>query len=125
LIDKSNYLEFGDSIRTIFDLDTLERDTVLNLAKYLRLSNLTLPTVIIRHRIRNHIRFIQKDDKLIWKEGISSLSSEGLVEACYSRGLPFSDDTPKERLLQNWVEMSVDGATPQLLIFYGIINTKK
>jgi len=120
MIDKSIYLEFGDSIRTILDLDNLERDTVINLAKYLGLSFLTLPTFILQNRIQNHIRFIQKDDQLIWKEGVSSLSLEALVEACYSRGLPISDDTPKERLLQNWVEMSINGESTQLLIFYGI-----
>lgn len=107
----------------LFDSElTLENLTKDQLAAMCRLLDIKVfgSVWVLRYKLQERLRQIQKDDLLIQKEGVDSLSENELRVACRERGIytgPEKDVTYLKRKLLDWLELSLQHQVPVTLLF--------
>lgn len=104
---------FNDSIT----LDTMGRPQLVALCRYMGLSTYG-GSAMLRFKLQNRLRQLKADDRMIYWEGINSLSTEELKQACAARGMR-AVDLPKPALrkqLQDWLELSLNQSVPSSLL---------
>lgn len=104
---------FSDEIT----LDHIQRPQLVAMCKYMG-----IPTFgsdpILRFQLRNKLRQIRSDDRMIHWEGVNSLSMDELQEALRSRGMR-ATGMSKQRMrsmLQEWMELSLNKSIPSSLL---------
>ncbi|KGG50178.1 hypothetical protein DI09_83p110 [Mitosporidium daphniae] len=88
-----------------------------------------------RYQLRNHLKEVKKDDKLISAEGVDSLLPAELVHACHMRGIPtFNQDPSKTEEehsntlkadLQQWLDLTGHYGFPMILVILSNALLKK
>ncbi|ORZ24489.1 LETM1-like protein-domain-containing protein [Absidia repens] len=98
-------------------LDNLSRPQLVSMCRYMNINAFGTDN-FLRFQIRNHMRQIQADDKVIQSEGIESLTIQELQSACAARGFR-SVGTSPGRLrdeLEQWVDLHLNHHVPSTLL---------
>ncbi|PJF18732.1 LETM1-like domain-containing protein [Paramicrosporidium saccamoebae] len=98
-------------------LENLARPQLISLCKYMSLNAFGTDN-FLRYQIRNAVERLKVDDKMIFAEGIESLTRDELRNACHARGIR-TMGVPEEymrRELKQWVELQVEHAVPAPLL---------
>jgi LETM1 and EF-hand domain-containing protein 1 len=107
----------------LFDSEmTLENLNKEQLAAMCRLLDIKVfgSVWVLRYKLQEKLRQIQKDDALIQKEGVDALSESELRIACRERGIytgPEKDVSYLKRKLSDWLELSLEHQVPVTLLF--------
>lgn len=116
--------EFKDLLETFVQENEIHVARIEAVCDVLGLNNLFKPDWMIEKAFHKHIEYVKHDDLLINKEGIDSLSSEDLVDACMERGLQVLK-LPAATLqvqLREWLQFSMTNPntiTPLLIYAHG------
>jgi LETM1 and EF-hand domain-containing protein 1 len=105
--------QFEDS----FTLENLNRPQIVSICRYLNIRAMGSDN-FLRYLIRKRMQEIKKDDEMIVREGVPSLSDSELISACQARGLQVGS-IPLEILrteLQQWIELHVKEKMPFALL---------
>ncbi len=71
----------------------------------------------LRFRLRTKIRQLKADDRLIYWEGVKSLSREELMYACQARGMKVVLSQEKmQQQLKDWIDLSLNKNVPASLL---------
>lgn len=98
-------------------LDSLSREQLIALCRVLEL-NTVGTTSFLRFQLRMKLRSLTTDDRVIAREGVSSLDLWELQQACKSRGMRAYGLT-EERMrtqLQEWIDLSLNEKVPPTLL---------
>ncbi|CAO3600453.1 unnamed protein product [Absidia cylindrospora] len=98
-------------------LDNLSRPQLVSMCRYMNINAFGTDN-FLRFQIRNRMRQIQADDKVIQSEGIESLTIQELQAACAARGFR-SVGTSPGRLrdeLEQWVDLHLNHHVPSTLL---------
>lgn len=98
-------------------LDNVSRGVLMAMAKYINLKPYGTDQ-ILRYRIRHKMLKIKEDDKLIQYEGIDSLTSVELQQACAIRGIRIHSATPGQmkHWLSEWLNLRLNERVPSTLM---------
>ncbi|OJD29256.1 mrs7 family protein [Diplodia corticola] len=98
-------------------LDNLSRPQLVGICKYLGLNTFGTDN-ILRYQVRHRMRQIKRDDKMIFIEGVESLSVPELQNACGSRGLRTHGVSPARLRedLQMWLNLRLKYGVPSTLL---------
>eukprot|EP00042_Codosiga_hollandica_P018154 m.52357 g.52357 ORF g.52357 m.52357 type:complete len:684 (+) comp48449_c0_seq1:102-2153(+) len=110
-------LKFSKLFDNELTLDNLSRQQIVALCKLLLINSLGT-TSFLRFQLRMKLRELRADDVMILNEGISSLSTSELQQACRDRGmraLGISREDLETRL-QTWLELHVKKEVPASLL---------
>ncbi|XP_055945800.1 mitochondrial proton/calcium exchanger protein-like isoform X2 [Argiope bruennichi] len=111
-------LKFSKLFEDEITLDSLTRAQLIALCRLLELKPIGTNN-FLRFQLRNRIRNLRADDRLIMKEGIDSMNIQELQAACRARGMR-ALGIPEERLksqLKKWLELSLlENIPPSLLL---------
>ncbi|KAI9322196.1 LETM1-like protein-domain-containing protein [Dichotomocladium elegans] len=98
-------------------LDNLSRPQLVSTCKYMNINSFGTDN-FLRFQIRNRMRQIKADDKVIQSEGIASLTIQELQHACAARGIRTLGVSPgrlRDDLAQ-WIELNLDHQVPTTLM---------
>ncbi|ORY93440.1 LETM1-like protein-domain-containing protein [Syncephalastrum racemosum] len=98
-------------------LDNLSRPQLVSMCKYMNINAFGTDN-FLRFQIRNRMRQIKQDDKVIQAEGINSLSIQELQHACAARGMRTIGASPgrlRDELAQ-WVDLNLNHQVPPTLL---------
>ncbi|GFQ74754.1 hypothetical protein TNCT_432151 [Trichonephila clavata] len=110
-------LKFSKLFEDEITLDSLSRAQLIALCRLLELKPIGTNN-FLRFQLRNKIRNLRADDRLIMKEGIDSMNIQELQAACRARGMR-ALGIPEERLksqLKKWLELSLQENIPPSLL---------
>ena len=116
-VENADLLRFSELFSDEITLDNLSRPQLVAMCRYMGLNTFGSDPVL-RFRINNRLTSLKSDDRMIYWEGLSSLSTEELQEACMARGMS-SKGLSKEQLrsqLSEWLELSMDHRIPSTLL---------
>ncbi|CAK9780111.1 LETM1-domain-containing protein [Cutaneotrichosporon oleaginosum] len=87
-------------------LDNLSRAQLVSVCKYMNIHAFGTDT-FLKHQIRSRIEKIRVDDMMIHAEGVDSLSTKELQQACQSRGIRFQGTSPAHlrEELEQWIDL--------------------
>lgn len=98
-------------------LDNLSRPQLVSMCRYMNINAFGTDN-FLRFQIRNRMRQIKADDKVIQTEGIESLTIQELQNACAARGIR-SIGTSPGRLrdeLSQWLDLHLEHHVPGTLL---------
>ncbi|KAI9266893.1 LETM1-like protein-domain-containing protein [Phascolomyces articulosus] len=98
-------------------LDNLSRPQLVSLCKYLNINAFGTDN-FLRFQIRNRMRQIKADDRVIQSEGIPSLTIQELQSACAARGIRTLGSSPGRLRdeLEQWVDLNLNHQVPSTLL---------
>lgn len=87
-------------------LDNLSRAQLVSVCKYMNIHAFGTDT-FLKHQIRSRLEKIRVDDMMIHAEGVDSLSTKELQQACQSRGIRFQGTSPAHlrEELEQWIDL--------------------
>jgi LETM1 and EF-hand domain-containing protein 1 len=98
-------------------LDNLSRPQLVSMCRYMNINAFGTDN-FLRFQIRNRMRQIKLDDKVIQNEGIDSLTIQELQNACASRGIRSYGTSPgrlRDELAQ-WLDLHLEHHVPGTLL---------
>lgn len=98
-------------------LDNLSRPQLVSMCRYMNINAFGTDN-FLRFQIRNRMRQIKLDDKVIQAEGIDSLTIQELQNACASRGIRSYGTSPgrlRDELAQ-WLDLHLEHHVPGTLL---------
>ncbi|KAI8140878.1 LETM1-like protein-domain-containing protein [Fennellomyces sp. T-0311] len=98
-------------------LDNLSRPQLVSICKYMNINAFGTDN-FLRFQIRNRMRQIKADDRVIQSEGIPSLTIQELQSACAARGIRTAGASPgrlRDELAQ-WVDLNLNHQVPSTLL---------
>ncbi|KAI8333912.1 LETM1-like protein-domain-containing protein [Chlamydoabsidia padenii] len=98
-------------------LDNLSRPQLVSMCRYMNINAFGTDN-FLRFQIRNRMRQIKADDKVIQAEGIESLTIQELQAACAARGFRSMGTSPgrlRDELAQ-WISLHLDHHVPSTLL---------
>ncbi|RUS34742.1 LOW QUALITY PROTEIN: hypothetical protein BC938DRAFT_478778 [Jimgerdemannia flammicorona] len=98
-------------------LDNLSRPQLVSMCRYMGINAFGTDNYL-RYQIRNRMKNIQADDKMIAAEGIDSLTIPELQHACLSRGIRTIGVSParlRDELAQ-WLDLHLEHQIPSTLL---------
>lgn len=116
-VSTEEIIKFAKRFEDEITLDSLSRQQLLALCRVLDL-NTVGTTSFLRFQLRLKLRSLAADDRVIAREGVSSLDMWELQQACKARGMRAYGLT-EERMrnqLQEWIDLSLNEKVPQTLI---------
>lgn len=105
-------------------LDNLTRPQVVSMCRYMNINGFGTDN-FLKHQIRNRLEKIRVDDMMIHAEGVDSLSTVELRQACQSRGIRISGTSPARlrEELEQWIDLHYsNGISGVLLILSRAFN---
>lgn len=98
-------------------LDNLSRPQLVSMCRYMNINAFGTDN-FLRFQIRNRMRQIKADDKVIQTEGIESLTIQELQNACASRGIRAMGTSPGRLRdeLQQWLDLHLEHQVPGTLL---------
>ncbi|KAF2085586.1 LETM1-domain-containing protein, partial [Saccharata proteae CBS 121410] len=98
-------------------LDNLSRPQLVGICRYMNLNTFGTDN-LLRYQIRHRMRQIKRDDKMIFIEGVDTLSVPELQMACASRGLRTHGVSPGRLRddLQTWLDLRLKYGVPSTLL---------
>ncbi|XP_018018231.1 mitochondrial proton/calcium exchanger protein isoform X2 [Hyalella azteca] len=117
VVSNEEILKFSKLFADSITLDSLSRPQLTALCRLLEMQTFGTNN-FLRFQLRMKLRSLAADDKLIAVEGVDSLSSWELQQACRSRGMRAygMTDTRLRVQLQQWLELSLDKKVPPSLL---------
>lgn len=87
-------------------LDNLSRPQLVSVCKYMNINAFGTDN-FLKHQIRSRLEKIRVDDMMIHAEGVDSLSTKELQQACQSRGIRFQGQSPAHlrEELEQWIDL--------------------
>lgn len=116
-VSNQEILKFSKLFRDEITLDSLSRSQLVALCRVLEVQTLGT-NHLLRFQLRMKLRSLAADDKLIEKEGVDSLTSSELQQACRARGMR-AYGLSEERLkiqLTDWLILSLHEKVPPSLL---------
>lgn len=115
-VTNEQIIKFAKLFNDDFTLDNINRTQLVNMCKFVGISPYGTDTYL-RNQLRNKLREIKQDDRLIQLEGVSGLSDEELKSAARTRGMRWEEDRKElERQLNDWLELSLQNNLPSSLL---------
>lgn len=116
-ISNDEILGFAKLFNDELTLDNISRPRLVNMCKYMGGISQYGTDAYLRFMLRNRLRKIKEDDKMIQAEGLESLSEDELRQACRERGMIgfLSADEMREQL-RNWLDLSLNHSVPSSLL---------
>ncbi|KAF0853150.1 mitochondrial LETM1 and EF-hand domain-containing protein (ribosome receptor Mdm38) [Andalucia godoyi] len=111
--------KFAKFFRDELTLDSMPRPQLFAMCRYMSVS---VPGAasdsVLRFMLRNTMRQIKADDRMIYWEGVNSLSLEELKQACATRGMRSVNisKTEMRSQLSEWLELSLNQSIPSSLL---------
>ncbi|WWD17734.1 hypothetical protein CI109_102175 [Kwoniella shandongensis] len=105
-------------------LDNLSRPQLVSMSRYMNINAFGTDN-FLKHQIRNRLEKIRVDDMMIHAEGVDSLSTKELQQACQSRGIRFQGVSPARlrEELETWIELHyTNGISGVLLVLSRAFN---
>ncbi|CAG8614457.1 14614_t:CDS:10 [Rhizophagus irregularis] len=98
-------------------LDNLSRPQLVSMCRYMNLNAFGTDN-FLRYQIRNQMRSIREDDKMIMAEGVDSLTIPELQHACQSRGIRTIGVSPARLRseLNQWLDLHLNHKVPSTLL---------
>ena len=115
-VTNEQIVRFAKLFNDDFTLDNINRTQLVNMCKFVGISPYGTDT-FLRYQLRNKLREIKQDDRLIQLEGVEGLSDEELKSAARTRGMRWEEDRKElERQLNDWLELSLQNNLPSSLL---------
>ncbi|RXK36497.1 MRS7 family protein [Tremella mesenterica] len=105
-------------------LDNLSRPQLVSMCKYIGINAFGTDN-LLKHQIRNRLEKVRVDDMMIHAEGVDSLSTKELQQACQSRGIRFQGVSPARlrEELEQWIDFHyINGISGVLLVLSRAFN---
>ena len=90
-VTNEQIVRFAKLFNDDFTLDNINRTQLVNMCKFVGISPYGTDT-FLRYQLRNKLREIKQDDRLIQLEGVEGLSDEELKSAARTRGMRWEED---------------------------------
>ncbi|KAK9673526.1 hypothetical protein RND81_12G173100 [Saponaria officinalis] len=115
-VSNDQILNFAKLFNDELTLDNISRPRLVNMCKYMGITPFGTDAYL-RFMLRNKLRKIKDDDRMIQAEGIESLSEEELRQACRDRGLLglLSVEEMRQQL-RDWLDLSLSHSVPSSLL---------
>jgi LETM1 and EF-hand domain-containing protein 1 len=110
-------LKIASKFEDELTLDNLSRPQLVSMCRYMNINAFGTDN-FLRFNIRNRMRQIKMDDKVIEQEGIDNLTLIELNNACAARGIRTIGNT-QSRLrdeLKQWLELHLEHKVPSTLL---------
>lgn len=116
-VNNEEILGFAKLFNDELTLDNISRPRLVNMCKYMGISPFGTDAYL-RYMLRQRLRRIKEDDKLIQAEGgVESLSEEELREDCRERGmLGLRSVEEMRQQLRDWLDLSLNYSVPSSLL---------
>lgn len=87
-------------------LDNLTRPQLVSVCRYMNINAFGTDN-FLKHHIRSRLEQLRVDDMMIQSEGVDSLSTKELQQACQSRGIRFQGMSPTRlrEELEQWIDL--------------------
>ncbi|KAK8866064.1 hypothetical protein IAR55_001215 [Kwoniella newhampshirensis] len=105
-------------------LDNLSRPQLVSMSRYMNINAFGTDN-FLKHQIRSKLEKVRVDDMMIHAEGVDSLSTKELQQACQSRGIRFQGVSPARlrEELEKWIELHyTNGISGVLLVLSRAFN---
>ncbi|RHZ56713.1 hypothetical protein Glove_397g12 [Diversispora epigaea] len=98
-------------------LDNLSRPQLVSMCRYMNINAFGTDN-FLRYQIRNRMKALHNDDKMIMSEGVDSLTVPELQHACQSRGIRTIGVSPARLRseLQQWLDLHLNHQIPSTLL---------
>lgn len=115
-VSNDEILGFAKLFNDELTLDNISRPRLVNMCKYMGIRPFGTDAYL-RFMLRDKLRKIKEDDKMIQAEGVESLSEEELRQACRDRGLLglLSVEEMRQQL-RDWLDLSLNHSVPSSLL---------
>uniref|UniRef100_A0A803KMK6 Mitochondrial proton/calcium exchanger protein n=1 Tax=Chenopodium quinoa TaxID=63459 RepID=A0A803KMK6_CHEQI len=115
-VSNEEILNFAKLFNDELTLDNISRPRLVNMCKYMGIRPFGTDAYL-RFMLRDKLRKIKEDDKMIQAEGIESLSEAELRQACRDRGLLglLSVEEMRQQL-RDWLDLSLNHSVPSSLL---------
>eukprot|EP00240_Pyramimonas_obovata_P001874 CAMPEP_0118928740 /NCGR_PEP_ID=MMETSP1169-20130426/5922_1 /TAXON_ID=36882 /ORGANISM="Pyramimonas obovata, Strain CCMP722" /LENGTH=507 /DNA_ID=CAMNT_0006870785 /DNA_START=316 /DNA_END=1836 /DNA_ORIENTATION=- len=116
-IENEQFIQFATLFSDQFTLDNLGRVQLVAMCKFLGLNAFGTDNYL-RFTLRKRLSEIKKDDRLIKREGLKTLTYDELQSACRSRGMRWAGETAfgMRRQLDSWLDLSLEHKMPSSLL---------
>uniref|UniRef100_A0A803M5M1 Mitochondrial proton/calcium exchanger protein n=1 Tax=Chenopodium quinoa TaxID=63459 RepID=A0A803M5M1_CHEQI len=115
-VSNEEILGFAKLFNDELTLDNISRPRLVNMCKYMGISPFGTDAYL-RYNLRDKLKRIKADDRLIQAEGIESLSEAELREECRERGmLGIVSVEEMRQLLRDWLDLSLNHSVPSSLL---------
>ncbi|KAJ1929664.1 LETM1 domain-containing protein ylh47 [Tieghemiomyces parasiticus] len=117
LATTENLLKVAQAFEEDFTLDNLSRPQLVSICRYMNLGVYGLDNML-RNRIRNQMKFIRADDRMIKSEGVDSLTIPELQSACSARGMRALGVSPARLRseLKQWLDLHLNHKVPMTIL---------
>jgi LETM1 and EF-hand domain-containing protein 1 len=116
MIKNEDIIRFAKLFSDEITLDNVSRAQLMAMCRMVGVSPYG-SDAILRFKLRNKIRQLKADDRLIFWEGVKSLSREELMYACQARGMKVVLSQEKMQLqLKEWIDLSLNKNIPSSLL---------
>ncbi|GFE54737.1 LETM1 family protein [Babesia ovis] len=118
-LSSNELLVFAKIFKKEFKLDQMNLETLKVMCKLLGITPFSVRSHVVL-QLRHHLLKIQREDRLIMWEGVESLSTEELQEACRDRAMKFYNISREQlqQQLQQWLDLSsMPEISPILLLW--------
>jgi len=115
-VTNEDIVRFAKLFNDELTLDSIDRLQLIAMCRFMDIAPYG-SNVMLRFNLRNKLRQLKADDRLIYWEGVNSLSDEELTFACQERGMRIG--LPKyelRRQLNEWLQLSLDFNIPNSLL---------
>lgn len=121
---KEHLIQVAQMFKNDQVLDNLSRNQLVAMAKYMSLRAYGTDA-IVRYQIRHRLMTIMKDDHIIKKEGVDSLTVPELQSACSQRGIKTQDVSPARLRedLETWLDLRLKSKIPAPLLILSSVYT--
>ncbi|GLU17905.1 hypothetical protein SLE2022_342520 [Rubroshorea leprosula] len=115
-VSNDEILGFAKLFNDELTLDNINRPRLVNMCKYMGIRPIGTDAYL-RYQLRQKLRRIKNDDKLIQAEGVESLSEAELREDCRERGmLGVLSVEEMRKELHDWLDLSLNHSVPSSLL---------
>lgn len=115
-VSNEEILGFAKLFNDELTLDNISRPRLVNMCKYMGITPFGTDAYL-RFMLRDKLRQIKEDDKMIQAEGIESLTEAELRQACRDRGmLGLLSVEEMRQQLHDWLDLSLNHSVPSSLL---------
>ncbi|ORM40666.1 putative LETM1 and EF-hand domain-containing protein 1 [Babesia sp. Xinjiang] len=118
-LSSNELLVFAKIFKKEFKLEKMNLETLKVMCKLLGITPFSMRSHVVL-QLRHHLLKIQREDRLIMWEGVESLTTEELQEACRDRAMKFYNISKEQmqQQLKQWLDLSsMPQISPILLLW--------
>lgn len=115
-VSNEEILNFAKLFNDELTLDNISRPRLVNMCKYMGIMPFGTDAYL-RFMLRDKLRKIKEDDRMIQAEGVESLTEAELRQACRDRGmLGLLSVEEMRQQLRDWLDLSLNHSVPSSLL---------